>query len=104
MVKTAMAGANRGSVTEESTDTSQMPSTIAPIVVTPENTPLQITTKKLNGKNFLQWSSDSDGDPRTGKTGLPRWHDLRTNKDRTFIHNLVCKQQYCHVMACGLHE
>ena len=56
MVKTAMAGANRGSVTEESTDTSQMPSTIAPIVVTPENTPLQITTKKLNGKNFLQWS------------------------------------------------
>ncbi|KAL6344336.1 hypothetical protein AAG906_037914 [Vitis piasezkii] len=80
MVKTAMAGANRGSVIEESTDTSQMPSTIAPTI------------------------SDSDGDPRTGKTRLPRWHDLRTSKDRSFIHNLVCKQQYCHVMACELHE
>ena len=29
MVKTAMAGANKGSVKEESMDTSQMPSTIA---------------------------------------------------------------------------
>ena len=56
MVKTAMARANRGSVIEESADTSQMPSTIAPTIVTPENTPLQITTKKLNWKNFLQWS------------------------------------------------
>ena len=53
MVKTAMARANRGSVIEESADTSQMRSTIAPTIVTPENTPLKITTKKLNGKNFL---------------------------------------------------
>ena len=49
-----MVGANIGSVKEESMDTSQTPSTIAPAVVIPENTPLQITTNKLNGKNFLQ--------------------------------------------------
>ena len=51
-----MVGASKGNVTEESLDTSQTPSTITPTVVTPENTLLQITTKKLNVKNFLQWS------------------------------------------------
>ena len=104
MVKTPMAGANRGNVMEESTDTSPMPSTIAPTVVTPENTPLQTTTKKLNGKDFLQWSRAILMAIWGWKTGLPRWHDLKTSKDRSFIHNLVCKQQYCHVMACELHE
>ena len=56
MVKTVMVGVSRDSIIEESMDTSQTPSTIAPIIVTLENTPLHITTKKLNGKNFLQWS------------------------------------------------
>ncbi|RVW96886.1 Retrovirus-related Pol polyprotein from transposon RE1 [Vitis vinifera] len=36
--------------------------------------------------------SDYDDDPRTGKTRLPRWHDLRTNKDRSFIHNLLWQE------------
>lgn len=56
MVKTVMVGVSRDSIIEESMDTSQTPSTIAPTIVTLENTPLHITTKKLNGKNFLQWS------------------------------------------------
>ena len=55
MVKTAMTGASRGSASEEPSATSQTPSTIAPTALTSENALLQITTKKLNGKFFLQW-------------------------------------------------
>ena len=43
MVKIAMVGASKGNVMKESLDTSQTPSTIAPTIVTPENTLLQIT-------------------------------------------------------------
>ena len=55
--KIAIAGASRGSLSEESSETSQTPPTIAPTILTSENAPLQITTKKLNGKFFLPWSS-----------------------------------------------
>ena len=54
-----MTGTSRSIDSQESTETSQILSqstlTIVPTAIT-ENTSLQITSHKLNGKNFLQWS------------------------------------------------
>ena len=55
MVKMAMTGASRGNGSEVASGTSQSTPTMA-LNAFSENTSLQITTHKLNGKNFLQWS------------------------------------------------
>ena len=52
MAKMAMTGASRDGDSEESSNSSQTTPTIAPIVLL-ENSSLQITSHKLNGKNFL---------------------------------------------------
>ncbi|KAH9796154.1 retrovirus-related pol polyprotein from transposon RE1 [Citrus sinensis] len=59
MVKTAMTGTSRSIDSSESAETSQIPSLSTPTIVhtaITENTSLQITSHKLNGKNFLPWS------------------------------------------------
>ena len=58
MYRTALTGASLGDVSEVATSSPKTTSTIAPTAV-PESlnhTSLQITTQKLNGKNFLKWS------------------------------------------------
>lgn len=47
MVKTAMAGASRASVSEKSSSTSQTPLTIAPIILTLEKMPIANYKKKF---------------------------------------------------------
>lgn len=54
-----MTGTSRSIDSSESAETSQIPSLSTPTIVhtaITENTSLQITSHKLNGKNFLPWS------------------------------------------------
>ena len=53
MVKTVMTGMSRGDDSKVSSEPSQSTSTIVPTAI--DHSSLQITTHKLNGKNFLQW-------------------------------------------------
>ena len=48
-----MTGTSRGGDSKVSSEPSQSTSTIVPTAI--DHSSLQITTHKLNGKNFLQW-------------------------------------------------
>ena len=55
MIKTAMIEASKVESSEISSRNTEFVPTIVP-ASTNENISQQITTQKLNGKNFLQWS------------------------------------------------
>ena len=55
MVKTTMTGASKVESPEISSGNTELVPRIVP-TATNENISLQITTHKLNGMNFLQWS------------------------------------------------
>ena len=52
----ATTGVSRGNGSEVSSDASQPTSTIIPTAPSDTSLSLQITTFKLNGRNFLHWS------------------------------------------------